>query len=46
MLRWVASLHAYMEQCLINKQSIKAACDTYEGEDKWRQGEHEEKRPL
>jgi hypothetical protein len=35
-----------MEQCLKNKQSIKPACEMYGGEDKWRQGKHEEKRLL
>jgi hypothetical protein len=43
------SLHAYMAQCLLNKHSIKPACDTYGEEDICRRvvvGKHEEKRPL
>jgi hypothetical protein len=30
---WLHSLHAHMEQCLLNKHSIKPACDRYGGED-------------
>jgi hypothetical protein len=35
-----------MEQCLLNKHSIKPACDRYGGEDSVLVGKHEEKRSL